>query len=96
MPKNTLEDLRNHLFITLENLTDEKATKDPEALKVQTQRAKAVVDVSRTIIEAARTENDFMKITGEAPATDFFGKRSPDKRPLLPPGRKPNGGALRA
>lgn len=89
MPKNTLEDLRNHLFATLESLTDEKKP-------MEVSRAQAIIKVAQTVINAAKTEIEFMEVTGEAPATDFFGKRQPDKRPLLPHGHKPNGGALRA
>jgi hypothetical protein len=88
MPKNTLEDLRNHLFATLEGLTDEKKP-------MEIDRANAVVKVAQTIVNAAKTEIEFIEATGEEPATDFFGKR--EKPKLLPQSSKTNGrAALRA
>lgn len=47
--KNTSEDLRNHLFETLEMLRD----KDE---KIDLDRVKAVVDVSQTLINLAKVE----------------------------------------
>lgn len=85
MPKNTLEDLRNHLFATLEGLTDEKKPMD-------ISRAQVVAKVAQTIVNAAKTEIEFMEVTGEMPGTDFFGKKA--QRAQLPPGGKPNGRAL--
>lgn len=55
--KNKIEDLRNHLFETLENLRDKD---DPMDL----ERAKAVAQVAQVIVDSAKVENEFMKITG--------------------------------
>lgn len=55
--KNKIEDLRNHLFATLEDLRDEDKPLDIE-------RAKAVVAVAQVIVESAKAENTFIQITG--------------------------------
>ena len=47
MPKNTMRDLRDHLFETLEALKDAEA---PMAL----DRAKAIAEVSQVIINTAK------------------------------------------
>ena len=63
--KNTMADLRNHLFETLENL------RDPEMV-VDKERAKLIAQVSQTIINTAKVEVDFLKATGERPGNKFF------------------------
>lgn len=65
MPRNKIEDLRNHLFATLEALQDECNPMDIE-------RAKAISDVAQTIINSAKVEVDFLKATGEATGSGFF------------------------
>ncbi|MBK7097882.1 MAG: hypothetical protein IPH58_05460 [Sphingobacteriales bacterium] len=65
MPKNKIEDLRNHLFATLEALQD----KD-EPMEVN--RAKAIADVANVIVNSAKTEIDFLKVTGRAEGTGFI------------------------
>lgn len=55
--KNKIEDLRNHLFATLEDLRDKEQPLDIE-------RAKAIVGVAQVIVDSAKAENEFMKITG--------------------------------
>lgn len=55
--KNKIEDLRNHLFATIENLMDEEKPMDIE-------RAKAVSDVAQVIINSAKVEVDFINKTG--------------------------------
>lgn len=59
MPKNKIEDLRNHLFATLESLRDEAEPMDIE-------RAKAIADVARVIVDSAKVEVAFIDATGEA------------------------------
>ena len=77
MPKNTMTDLRNHLFSALEGLADQDKP-------MEVDRAKAIVTVSKAIIESAKVEVKFLEVTGEIPTRDFF----PGK--ALPPA-KPNG-----
>jgi hypothetical protein len=75
--KNRIEDLRNHLFATLEALQDDK---NPMPL----DRAKAISDVSQTIINSAKVEVDFLNAVGGAAASGFFpGDELPGKPPKL-------------
>ena len=55
--KNKIEDLRNHLFATIEALLDEDKPMDID-------RAKAVADVAQVMINSAKVEVEFMKTTG--------------------------------
>jgi len=56
--KNKMEDLRNHLFATIEALSDEDKPMDID-------RAKAISDVAQTIINTAKVEVDFLnKVVG--------------------------------
>lgn len=63
--KNKIEDLRNHLFATLEALSEEDNPMD-------IARAKAISDVAQTIINSAKVENDHIKIIGGISHTDFI------------------------
>lgn len=63
--KNKMKDLRDHLFATLEDLRDDDK-------KFDIERAKAIVDVSQTIINTAKTEIDFIKATGSTLIPDFM------------------------
>lgn len=73
--KNKIEDLRNHLFETIEALKDEDNPMD-------VQRAKAISGVAGEIIKTAKVELDFMELTGHETGSDFM------KKPELPaPGR---------
>jgi hypothetical protein len=55
--KNKIEDLRNHLFATIESLMDEDKPMDLD-------RAKAIADVSQVIINSAKVEIDFINKVG--------------------------------
>lgn len=63
--KNKIEDLRNHLFATLEALQDKE---EPMELA----RAKAIADVAQTIINSAKVEVDFIKQVGGKVITGFI------------------------
>lgn len=63
--KNKIEDLRNHLFATIEGLMDEEKPMDIE-------RAKAVADVAQVIVNSAKIEVDFLKATGSTGGTSFI------------------------
>jgi hypothetical protein len=52
MPKNKIQDLRNHLFETLEMLKDGD---------IEIDRAIAIADVSRAIIDTAKVEIQYIK-----------------------------------
>jgi len=55
--RNKIEDLRNHLFSTIESLMDEDKPMDLD-------RAKAIAEVAQTIINSAKVEVDFMNKVG--------------------------------
>lgn len=52
MPRNTLTDLNNHLFATLERLGDESL--DAEKMKMEIERAKAIKDVAGAVVSNSR------------------------------------------
>ncbi|MEW6330187.1 MAG: hypothetical protein AB1560_01870 [Pseudomonadota bacterium] len=53
--KNSIEDLRNHLFETIERLKDDEKPMDIE-------RAQAVANVAGKIIDSARVEVEHLKV----------------------------------
>ena len=63
--KNKMTDLRDHLFETLESLRDEEKPMD-------LARAKAVADVARVLVDSAKAEVDFLKVTGATSGSGFF------------------------
>ena len=63
--KNKISDLRNHLFQVLEELNDPDSNYD-------IAKAKAIADVAQVIINSAKIENDFIKITGASHGTGFI------------------------
>lgn len=63
--KNKIEDLRNHLFETLELL------KDPDK-PMEIERAEAVAKVAQVIVNSAKVEVDFARATGRAVAGGFL------------------------
>lgn len=75
----TLVDLRNKLFDTLDALADKTAPMDPE-------RARAIVSVADVVIDSAKVEIDFMKVTGQDYGSGFIPVQN---HPALP---KPNNG----
>jgi hypothetical protein len=62
---HTIQDLRTHLFATLESLRDDKNPMDIE-------RAKAVADVAQTIINSAKVEVEHMKVSGQTDGSGFM------------------------
>jgi len=63
--KNKIDDLRNHLFETLEALKDKDEPMDLD-------RARAVADVARVIVESAKVEVAFLKTTGAVNGSGFL------------------------
>ena len=63
--KNKIEDLRNHLFATLEALQDEEAPMDID-------RAKAIAQVAGVVVESAKTEIKFLEVTGAQKGSGFI------------------------
>jgi len=76
--KNKIEDLRNHLFEVLEGL------KDPEK-PLDIDRARAIADVAKKIIDSAKVEVDFLRVTGQVAGSGFI----PADRQLPAPGPTP-------
>ena len=68
--KNTLADLRNHLFETIEALKDEERPMDIE-------RAKAVANVAAKLIDSAKVEVKYLEVTGQATGGVFFPAPAP-------------------
>jgi len=69
--KNKIEDLRNHLFAALEGLMDEDKPMDIE-------RANAVANVAKVIVDSAKVEVAFVKIT-DGKGTGFIPEDSQGK-----------------
>ncbi len=65
MARNKIDDLRDHLFETLE------ALKDPDK-PMELDRARTVADVAQVIVESAKVEVNFLKVTGALRSTHFL------------------------
>lgn len=69
MTKNKIQDLRDHLFETIEMLKSDDA-------KMTIDKAKTIADVSQVIINSAKVEVDFLrakdKLEGFYPSTGFL------------------------
>lgn len=63
--KNRIEDLRNHLFATIEALQDEESP-------MPIDRAKAISEVAQTIINSAKVEVEFLKVTDRDDDSGFL------------------------
>jgi hypothetical protein len=76
MPKNTMTDLRNHLFEVLEALKDDEKP-------MELDRAKAVVQVAQALIESAKVEVKFLEAIDSGEATEFFDMQRIERRRSL-------------
>jgi len=76
--KTKIEDLRNHLFAALEALADKE---EPMEL----DRAKAIADVARVIVDSAKAEVAYMSASGARTGTGFIAlpDAEPESRPRL-------------
>lgn len=63
--KNKIEDLRNHLFATIEALQDEDNPMD-------IARAKAISNAAQAIINSAKVEVDFLRVPGGVEGSGFI------------------------
>lgn len=72
MSTNDINALRTHLFETLEALKDPKKPMDID-------RARAVTQVASTIIDSARVEVEFARVTGQPTGSGFL-----PQAPVLP------------
>ena len=80
MSTKTVEDLREHLFATIAALRD---TANP----MDIERARAVSEVAITIIQSAKVEVEFLKLTG-GESSSFIGTddKAAPAAPALPSG----------
>ena len=62
MANNKLSDLRDHIFMALERLSDEGMTAEQVASEVD--KAKAIAQLSSTIIASAKVEIDYINAVG--------------------------------
>lgn len=74
MVSQTVEDLRAHLFATIEALRDDKQP-------MEVGRARAIAAVAGQIIQSARVEVEHLKITGGG-GSAFLGHSGGDVRRL--------------
>jgi hypothetical protein len=82
--KNKLQDLRDHLFATIEALQDEDQPMD-------VARARAVAEVAGTIISTAKLEIDYAEAFGVVPGSGFVAlDTDPDGEHLPPAPRRLN------
>lgn len=65
MGKHKIDDLRDHLFDTL------KALKD-KASPMEIDRARAIADVAKVIVESAKVEVDYLRVTEGIAGTGFI------------------------
>lgn len=73
-----IEDLREDLFATIKALRDKENPMD-------LARAQTIANVAKVIVDSAKVEVDFLKVTGERESTDFFpleGETVPDRKRL--------------
>ncbi len=61
--KNKISDLRDHMFAALERLGNEDLSE--EDLKKEIIRSQAISEVGKVIVESAKTEVLYAKITGK-------------------------------
>lgn len=62
---NTLNDLNDTLFEVLDRLTSEELDDDPEKLKHEVARSKAVANIGKLIVHNARTALEGQKLMAE-------------------------------
>ena len=62
MANNKLSDLRDHIFMALERLADEDMSN--EKVHQEVEKAKAIAQLSATIIASAKVEIDYINAVG--------------------------------
>lgn len=85
MTQNKIEHLRNHLFETLEALKDDDKP-------MELDRARAIADVARVIVDSAKVEVQFLNVIGGS-GTGFIpaaleGDKPPATHKLIAGGRR--------
>ena len=77
--KHNIDNLRDHLFATLEALRDKEKP-------MEIERAKAIAEVSAVVIDSAKVEVKYLELTGAAGGGFIPTEKKPDALP------GPNGG----
>lgn len=71
--KNKIQDLRDYLFEQMDRLSDPDLN-----LENELQRAKALAEVAKVIVDSAKVEVDFLKMVGnEGSGTGFIPMDTP-------------------
>lgn len=63
--KDKMLDLRRHLFATLEALQDEEKP-------MELDRARVIAEVAQTLVNSAKVEVDFLRVTGKPEGSPFL------------------------
>ncbi len=66
--KNKMDDLRDHLFESLERLRDAES----DELEEETKRARAINDTASKLIESAKAEVQYLEVTGQQSGSRFL------------------------
>jgi len=74
---NDIETLRSRMFEQLERLADPKLT--PQQLKIEFDRAIAMKELGKVVVESVKAEMQFAKLTGA---------RVPEKKEITEPEKK--------
>lgn len=74
MARNKINDLRDHLFETIEMLKDGDK-------KMDLDKAKVIADVAQVIVNSAKIEVDYLRVTGASQSETQF--LSPIDKPEL-------------
>jgi hypothetical protein len=70
MPRNKIEDLRNHLFETLEMLKDGE---------IEVEKAQVICQVADVIVNSAKVEVQFLRAMGTNQTTGFMQLENKEK-----------------
>jgi hypothetical protein len=82
VPKNTMTDLRNHLFEVMEALKDKEKP-------MELARAKAVCEAAQVLVDSAKVEVQFLNAIDASEATEFFDMHHIEERRSLAAGMPP-------
>ena len=70
--KNTMSDLRDHLFGTLESLRNPENDVEYQRAK---ESAKAIIGIGTVLNNAAKTELEYLKLSGQDVQSKFFNQK---------------------
>lgn len=65
-----MQDLRNHMFAQLERLAE---VEKPEEIAQEIQRAQAIGDLGKVLVDSAKAEVLYMKTAGKVKPSEFLG-----------------------